>query len=236
MKDLANRRQALAGVKAALPIVLGYLPLGFSFGFLAIKSGLTISQAVIMSLVCFSGAGQYVALGVVQVGAPAMMAVAANLLVNVRYFLFSSSLVPTYKGHIPPWLATLLSYALTDETYAVAFNHYKQNAPTAWYMGGLNLTAHLSWIFSTYLGAVLGAVISESEKWGLDFALPAMYICLLVLLITRRLDILIAFISAAICLIIGFLFPATLSNLSGLIIATLAAATLGVILHERRRN
>lgn len=90
--------EVIVGIKDAVPIVLGYLPLGFAFGVLATEAGMTILQATLMSVLCFSGAGQYIAIGVMQAGGAIITAVIANLLVNLRYFLFSTSLVPLLKG------------------------------------------------------------------------------------------------------------------------------------------
>ena len=227
-----NKPEFMAGIKSAVPIVLGYMPLGFAFGILAVEVGLNVAQATIMSIFCFSGAGQYIALGVIQAGAAPITAIIANILVNLRYFLFSSSLVQYYKGNVPINSTALLSYGLTDETYAVAMTRYMKVPPSTSYIAGLNFTSHLGWIGSTYAGAVLGALVSDTQKWGLDFALPAMYICLLILMTLRRTDIIVAVIAAGVTLLIGYVFPHTIANLSNMIIATFIAATLGVIIHR----
>lgn len=221
-----------AGARDALPVVLGYLPLGFAFGVLASQAGMTIAQATAMSLLCFTGAGQYIALGVVQAQGAVLTAVVANLLVNVRYFLFSTSMVPLLKNRLHPLTAALLSYGITDETYAVAMNRYKSRAASASYMAGLNLTAHSGWIGSTLLGAWLGTAVTNTDPYGLAFALPAMYLCLLVLLVHGKKDVLVALASAAMCLGIGYVWPWSMSNLSNMVIATLLASTLGVVLHD----
>ncbi|HQA07597.1 MAG TPA: AzlC family ABC transporter permease [Syntrophomonadaceae bacterium] len=227
-----DRVELKTGAKDAVPVVLGYLPLGFAFGVLATQAGMTVIQATVMSILCFTGAGQYIALGVIQAQGAVITAVIANLLVNVRYFLFTTSMVPFLKNHVNPTIASILSYGVTDETYAVAMNRYQSNPPTASYMAGLNLTAHLGWISSTLLGAVLGSMVTNTDRFGLAFALPAMYICLLVLLINRKSDVLIALISAILCLIIGYAWPWSMSNMFNMVIATIAAATIGVMIRE----
>jgi 4-azaleucine resistance transporter AzlC len=218
------------GIKEAFPIVLGYLPLGITFGVLAKDAGMSAVQATMMSALCFTGAGQYIAIGIMQAGGGIVTIVLANVLVNLRYLLFSASTVPYLKDRVRPFAASLLSYGLTDETYAVAINRYREQPATASYMAGLNLTSHLGWIGSTLFGAFLGSFITNTDRLGLGFALPAMYICLLVLMIKRRADLWVAFFTAAACLGIGYLFPATMSNLSNIIIATILGATLGVFI------
>jgi 4-azaleucine resistance transporter AzlC len=207
------------------------LPLGFAFGVLATQVGLTVTQSTLMSVLCFTGAGQYIAIGILQAGGAALTIIVANVLVNLRYLLFSTSMVP-HLSKVPLGIATLLSYGLTDETYAVAMNHYKNHEATASYMAGLNLTSHLGWILSTLLGAVCGTLITNTDRIGLNFALPAMYTCLLVLVSTRRSDVLVAIFAALVCLVIGYFIPASMLNLSNIIIAAILGATVGVLVNE----
>jgi 4-azaleucine resistance transporter AzlC len=230
---MIKNEELFIGIKDAFPIVLGYLPLGFAFGVLANQVGMTVTQAGLMSLLCFTGAGQYIAIGVMQAGGAVFTIITANLLVNLRYFLFSTSMVPHLKN-VPPALATLLSYGLTDETYAVAMTRYQNHSATAAYMAGLNITAHIGWIGSSLAGALLGTLITNTDRIGLNFALPAMYICLLVFVVGNRNDALVAGISAVFCLLLGYIIPASMANLSNIIVATVLAATLGVLIDERR--
>jgi 4-azaleucine resistance transporter AzlC len=226
-----QQKELKQGITEAVPIVLGYLPLGFAFGVLAKEAGMSVAQAVMMSVLCFTGAGQYIAIGIMQAGGAVITIILANILVNLRYLLFSTSTVPYLKDRVQPLVASLLSYGLTDETYAVAMNHYQDHPATASYLAGLNLTSHLGWIGSTLLGALLGSFITNTDRLGLGFALPAMYTCLLVLMINRRTDIWVAVFTAVTCLVIGYLVPAMMDNLSNLIIATVIGATLGVIIN-----
>ncbi|MEG6521972.1 AzlC family ABC transporter permease [Desulfotomaculum sp. 1211_IL3151] len=228
-----HKEELKQGIHDSIPIVLGYLPLGVAFGVLANQVGMSIIQATMMSVLCFTGAGQYIALGVMQVGGAVFTIIVANALVNLRYLLFATSLVPYFKGQVPTAIGTLLSYGLTDETYAVAMNRYQDHPPTASYMAGLNITSHLGWISSTLLGAILGSFIGDTDRLGLNFTLPAMYICLLVFIINRKSDTIVALASALLCLLIGYLLPATMGNMFNIIIATVIAASLGVFISER---
>jgi predicted branched-subunit amino acid permease len=112
-------------------------------------------------------------------------------------------------------------------------NRYQEHAPTASYIAGLNISSHIGWITSTLLGAVMGSFIGDTDRLGLNFTLPAMYICLLVFMIRRRSDIFVAISAALICLLIGYFVPVTLENLFNIIIATVIAASLGVFIGER---
>ena len=218
-----------SGMVDALPVVLGYLPLGFAFGVLSREIDLPVLRATLMSVLCFTGAGQYITIGILKAGGAMITVILANILINLRYLLFSASTVPYLKGRVPPLPAALLSYGLTDETYAVAMSRYRTHSPTLAYMAGLNLTAHLGWIGSTLIGALAGRYIADTESLGFGFALPAMYTCLLVLVIDRKSHLRAAVSAAVICLFTGYLFPGTLDSLLNIIIATVIGATLGVI-------
>lgn len=224
--------ELLQGMRDSIPIVLGYFPLGFAFGVLATQVGLSVFQAGLMSILCFTGAGQYIAIGVVQAGGAVATAIIANILINLRYFLFATSLVPHFKS-LPILPTSLLSYGLTDETYAVAINRYQTREATIAYMAGLNFTSHLGWIASTFIGAALGMLITETDKYGFGFALPAMYTCLLVLMIGKKSDVIAAVSAAVICIIIGLSVPSSMTNMSNIIVATVIGATIGVVIHER---
>ncbi len=228
-----QKQELKQGIKDSVPIILGYLPLGFAFGVLANNVGMSIIQATMMSVLCFTGAGQYIALGIMQAGGAVFTIILANILVNLRYLLFSTSLVPYLKGRVPTVVGSLLSYGLTDETYAVATNRYQNHLPTASYIAGLNLSSHLGWIASTLLGAIVGNYIGDTDRLGLNFTLPAMYTCLLVFMIKRKSDVFVALSSALLCLAIGHLVPATMGNLFNIIIATIVAASLGMLINER---
>lgn len=206
--------------------------MGLAFGMLAKDAGLSVPEATFMSAMCFTGAGQYIAIGIIAASGSWLAIILANLLVNLRYTLFSTSLVPHLKN-LPAGIASLLMLGLTDETYAVSVVHYGKKEATVPYILGLNTTSYASWVFSTLAGAALGSFIKNTEALGLNFALPAMYTILLVLVIKSKSHLAVALASVAICLAISLAFPATLKNLSSIIIAAVAAATLGVIIRAK---
>jgi 4-azaleucine resistance transporter AzlC len=233
MRIFMQKQELRQGINDSVPIILGYLPLGLAFGVLANEVGMSIIQATVMSFLCFTGAGQYIAIGVMQAGGAVFTIIMANVLVNLRYLLFSTSMVPYLKGRVPTALGSFLSYGLTDETYAVAMKRYQDHSPTVSYIAGLNLSSHIGWVASTLLGAILGGYMSNTERLGLGFALPAMYICLLVFMIKRKSDVFVALSSALLCLVVGYFLPATMGNLFNIIIATVVAASLGMLFNER---
>ncbi len=228
---MSNRAEVLTGAKASIPVALAYVPLGMAFGVLAVEVGLSAGEATMMSALVFTGAGQYIAIGLLAAGGSGLTIILANLLVNLRYFLFSTSLVP-YLRNIPTGTASALMLGLTDETYAVASVHFRENSATTPYLSALNLTAYLSWVLSTLLGANIGHLIPDTDQLGLNFALPAMYTILLILVINERRHLMAAIISVIVCLLTAILFPVTLTNLSNVILAAVVASTVGVMIKK----
>ncbi|KAI7248113.1 hypothetical protein KC345_g11887, partial [Hortaea werneckii] len=122
---------------------------------------------------------------------------------------------------------------LTDETFGVAIQKSaaKSRISEKW-MHGLNITAYLNWFLANIAGAILGQWISSPEKWGLDFALPAMFIGLLVLTIMGRsryvLDIIVGVIAVIVAVLVSILWSPSM----GVIAAALIASTIGMVIEQ----
>jgi 4-azaleucine resistance transporter AzlC len=176
---MMDRGSFKEGVKAALPIVLGYLPVGITFGVLARKAGLTSCEAGLMSLFVYAGASQFLAIEMISKGIPTLSIILATCFVNLRHVLMSSNL-SIYLRNIRIPLLGLLSAQMTDESYAVAISKlpWIENRPH--YLLGLQIVSQLAWVVGSFAGALLSSP-ATSTGWGLPFALPALFICLLVL-------------------------------------------------------
>lgn len=220
-------QQFLAGMKKALPIVLGYLPLGLAYGVLAREAGLSIAETVLMSIIVYAGSAQFIAISLLSAGASGPTIVFTTFLVNLRHLLMSASLVP-YLQHFSQKLLAIISFEITDETYAVAMSHFRNHRPDSAFYLGLHLTSHLSWVTSSFLGGAFGVILKEPEKFGLNFALPAMFIALLIMQIKHRRDWIIAVIAGGLALTFAKLVPGNWY----IILATVLAATLGVLLER----
>ncbi len=211
------------GMFAALPIVLGYLPVGFAYGVLAREAGLSIFETVMMSLLVYAGSGQFIAVGMITASSSAPAIIFTVFLVNLRHLLMSASFIPHLKGFSTKVLA-LLSYEITDETYAVAISHFQRNKANLKYHAALNMTAHISWAIAGFFGGLFGNLITNPEGLGINFALPAMFIALLVMQVKSKLTIVVA-ISAGILSVLMKFYAVGNWNI---ILATVIAATLGV--------
>lgn len=173
-----TRRQLLAGLRAALPLVLGYIPVGMAFGVLARQAGLSGLEASVMSLLVYAGASQFIAIDMLAAGAFIIPIIITTLLVNLRHLLMSSAVAP-HLGSLSPAGILLVSAELTDESFAVAMTNPEILRGRTLFFIGLQMTAHSAWVGGTILGAIFGSLI-DGTSYGIPFALPALFICLLV--------------------------------------------------------
>ena len=172
------------GLRAAVPVLIGYIPAGTAFGLLAESSHMLLTDTLGFSVVVFAGASQFMAIGLIQTGATAMQIILATFLLNFRHFLMSASLADKIrKGH--PALKAVLGFLVTDETFAVASAEQREIGPG--YFAGLGLAAWLAWITGTTGGFLLGSFIPSRLRDALAVALYALFAGLLVPLLKKRL-------------------------------------------------
>jgi len=217
-----------AGVSRAMPIVLGYVPIGLAYGVLAQKAGLSALNTLLMSLLVYAGSAQLIAVGLFAGGASVLSIVLTTFVVNLRHLLFSAAVAPFLQHWRKIDLAGF-AYELTDETFAVHSAQFaSEGVPGRAEVFATNVTAQVSWILGTALGVLLGSVIADVKPLGLDYALPAMFIALLILQIQDRVQVAVALLAGA--LSVGLL----LAGLGqwNVIVATVIVATLGVMLER----
>lgn len=213
----------IKGAKGAMPIALGYLPIGFAFGVLAVQQGLTILDIFFMSLFVYAGSAQFIAAAMIASGAGVTSIIMTTFLVNLRHLLMSASLSP-YLKHIASPIQALISFGITDETYAVGITQARAETCSAKYFAGLHITSQASWIASTVLGGALGNLIPDPARWGIDFALSAMFIGLLLMQMKDKKDLLVSICAGGLSLLIAV----EVDGNWNIIIAALLAATIGV--------
>lgn len=174
--------EMLRGVRAGLPVAVGYLPMAMAFGVLAMQTGLSFLQAAAMSLFVYAGASQFASLGLLAGGVSALAIVLATLVLNFRHFLMSVALsrrIPlTRRPGRTAWAAPLgLGFGITDETFVVASMN---EALTPAFFIGLALTAFLAWLSGTMIGAGFSSLIPAVIARGMGVALYAMFVAILV--------------------------------------------------------
>lgn len=169
---------ARAGIAAMLPIALAALPFGMLFGAEAIRQGLTLWEACLMSLTVFAGGAQFMSMGLWADPVPVVGLALATLVVNLRHALMAASL-SCRMARFDPWQRAAAAFLLADETWALAERQALRSGLTPGYYFGAGLTLYLLWSVGTLAGALLGGLIPDPARYGLDFAFPAIFICLI---------------------------------------------------------
>ena len=217
-----------AGAKKAIPIVLGYLPLGFAYGALASLSGISLPVIIMMSIVVFAGSAQFISVSMLAAGAGGASIIATVFLVNLRHLLMSASL-STYLHKFPRKSLPLLAFWLTDENYAVACGEFQESEKNHFYILGLFGTAYLGWVAGGALGGIFGGFFTGANAvFTMEYALYAMFIFLLVIQMTEHKLLLAACASGALSLLFYLYIPGTWY----IMLATVCTATIGVMVEK----
>ena len=218
------------GAKAALPIVLGYLPVGMAFGILARKAGLTPFEVALMSLFVYAGASQFLAIEMILKGMAWFPIVLTTFFINLRHLLMSSTISLYFKKGSLRTLG-LLSAQLTDESFAVAMSETSKIENRPEYLFGLQVTSHLAWVSGSVGGAFFGSLI-KSSGYGLPFALPALFICLLVVQIKSAHHFWMMIVAAGSSLFFKWAFPGNWY----ILLAALLTSGIGVAIKPKAQG
>jgi 4-azaleucine resistance transporter AzlC len=216
----------VSAFRQTLPIILGYVPVGFAYGVLAQKSGLSGINTILMSLLVFAGSAQLIAVGLFAAGAAPLAIVATTFVVNLRHLLMSAALAPFLRSWSKARLA-LFSYQMTDETFALHANRFAKGETAPCETFGINVIAQSAWVGGTVLGLAASTLITDIRPIGLDYALPAMFIALLLGQLKSRQHLAVAVIAGVLSTI---LMLAGLQQ-SHVLAATIIAATIGLGVH-----
>lgn len=164
------------GLKDGLPIGIGYLSVSFAFGIFAVENGLTVFQAVIISLLNLTSAGQLAAVPIIAGGGTLLELILSQLVINSRYSLMSISLSQKLSKKVKLPQKLLISYANTDEIFAVSVSN-KGEVGTK-YMLGLMLLPIIGWTSGTFLGAVVGNILPPMVTAALGVAIYGMFVAI----------------------------------------------------------
>lgn len=171
----------IQGVKDCVPTLLGYISIGLAFGVVGSASGLSVLEIALLTILIYAGSAQFIFCALLLTSSPASAIIVTIFVVNLRHLLMSLTLAPHFTRY--SMLRNVgFGTLLTDETFGVAVTKQMQTGKLyGKWMDGLNLTAYIFWILSCVTGAFLGQWVANPEQWGLDFALVAMFVALLVL-------------------------------------------------------
>ena len=164
---------------ATLPVLTGYLVLGFGFGIIMKANGFGIALTAAMSLLIYAGSMQYAAIGLLTGGAGLLTLGVTALMVNARHLFYGISMLERYRnvGKAKPYLI----FGLTDETYSLVCTDAADIPPeerSSYYLW-VTLLNHLYWVGGSVLGALAGTVLRFNSE-GIDFALTALFLVVFV--------------------------------------------------------
>lgn len=166
------------GLKAGMPIAIGYFPVALTFGLLAKSTGLSLLEATAMSIFVYAGASQYISLTLLTKGVDPLIIVLNTFVVNFRHFLMSASLNEKMEESTK-WRKGIFAFLVTDETFSMLATRKEEKLSLAFGFG-VNIAAYTSWWLFTAVGHLIGANLPLFLQAAMSIALYAMFIGLLV--------------------------------------------------------
>lgn len=221
------RREFKKGIKSGLPIGIGYIPVSFTFGFLAVSGGLPIWVAVVISLTNLTSAGQFAGTNLIFAGAGYLEVALTTFVINIRYMLMSLSLSQKLERKTGTPARLALAFGITDETFVVG--SLKPGTLTAPFMLGLILMPIAGWNLGTLMGGCISTLLPQALQNAMGIALYAMFIALIIPAAKASVHVL-CIICIAVAVQCGLNYIPVFSFLSDgfrVIISTVAAAGLG---------
>jgi 4-azaleucine resistance transporter AzlC len=202
-----------------------------AFGILARTLGFSTFEAVVCSATALAGAGQFIALAVMGTGASVAAVLVATTIVNLRYVLFAATLSPYLRGVSAP-KQSAIAFTLTDETFAVNIAEHRLGLSSPASMIGVGFIAWAGWVLGTFIGAWGADWIGDPSRFGVGFAMPAMFVALFIALAEDWRHVATGLLAGGFVLLLPVLSAAGLAISSSwfLVIASMTAATVAAVI------
>lgn len=215
------------GTKQSMPIALGYFPVSFTFGLMAVNGGIPVWIVILISMTNLTSAGQFAGTNLIIAGAGYVEITVTTFVINIRYMLMSLSLSQKITQGISNAKRWIMSFGITDETFTVAAMQKKDI--TFAFMMGLEILPYLGWALGTAAGAIVCTLLPETLQNSMGIALYAMFIALVIPAAKKSKA---ALLVAACAILISSLIKwisifSFISSGWRIIIATMIACTLG---------
>lgn len=219
----------IRGLKSGIPIGLGYLSVSFSFGIMAVSMGFHWWQAVIISMVTVTSAGQLAGIGIMINPGQYIEMLISQLTVNVRYSFMAISLSQKTDSKFKGIYRWLLGFFITDEIFAVASN---EKSVSRSFFAGLSLIPWLGWTMGTLTGALLGNILPDELMSALCIAIYGMFVAIIAPKAKKSLSLLIVVAIALVLSCIFYYAPVLKEISSGISISVCAilAALIGAFI------
>lgn len=228
---LPNKDAFRSGMRAGIPVAVGYIPIAIAFGLLAKSFDMPNVITLAMSLFIFAGASQFIGVQLIMAGSMYWEIILTTFILNLRHFLMSASLSQRLETTSNRFLAAI-AFGVTDETFSVAST--RDESTRGHFVLGLNMIAFLAWNVGTWIGVFLAFGLPVSVQASMGIALYAMFIGLLVPSLTRKPVIVVAAIAVLTQAVLYFGITPFLPLSPGLsiILATVVAAGAGALLYK----
>ena len=165
-----------AAFPATIPVLTGYLCIGMAYGLLMANAGYGVFWALLLSLLCYAGSMEFVAVSLLTAGFDPVQALLMALLINARHAFYGLSMLEKYRG--TGWARPFLVFSLTDETFSLVSTLEPLDGVTRRdFYFWISLLDYLYWQVGSVLGALIGGLL-PFDTTGLDFALTALFIVL----------------------------------------------------------
>jgi 4-azaleucine resistance transporter AzlC len=207
----------------------GDIPFAVAYAALAREAGFSLIETQALSLFVFAGSSQLAILNLVSAGAGFVSVILTTAIINVRHVLYGLSLDKLWPRRTKPPRAAL-AFLLTDESYGLTIKDEIEGGGSDAFFFGSGVSLFLSYNVATFIGALAGGKLAEATDLGLDFIFPLTFLLLLLPLLRRRADFLVAGIST----ILVLLFEGRVNSGAALLFAVLIAIALGSLIADRR--
>ena len=175
-----NKKVIFRGASAIMPLCIGEFQFSFIVGALSVSAGMSVWQSTAWSAIVIAGSAQMLALNMLKTGATLGVIIFTTLIINLRHVLYSASISGTVR-EASFFKKCFMSYALTDEVYATTVKEMEGNKKEKYlFYGSAMITFWAIWVLADFLGALVGASFPHIEKYGLDFAMVAAFIAIVV--------------------------------------------------------
>ncbi len=171
------KKSFMEGIKSGIPIGMGYLPVSFTFGFLAVSGGLPVWIACLISLTNLTSAGQFAGTNLILAGAGYVEVALTTFVINLRYLLMSLSLSQKLEQTTGTLERMVMAFGITDETFVVS--SLKPGIIKTSYMVGLMSMPIFGWNLGTLLGGSISTLLPQALQNAMGIALYAMFIALI---------------------------------------------------------
>lgn len=224
---LNKKKQFLSGLKASVPVILGFIPIAIAFAVMAGQAGFTTAETTGMSAAVLAGAAQMMSTGMVAQGSAIITIIIATFILNLRHLIMSTCVMARMKP-CSVWLRLLAAFGVTDESFAV-FTTASEDDTDIMFFLGLVCGTYLSWVLGSFIGALFSSLLPERISMSLGIALYAMFIGLLLPNLRGNIKLLILAVLTA---VLNSIFCIFMASSWALIAATLLGAFIGVFFVE----